>query len=222
MKQSLLRERLIARNATGKVQPEHLFIPPVGQIDSAAVAAIQSMAARAAAGDITARDVLWFAFQPRLDRVSHVLKPWPNTPSLTGIWERNDVRQESWIIFAELLDAWDREVSFVPYLLARFPWRLRDRILRGIGKRQNQFGSIKSTEKMFEEQAFIFDDEQPESVAIARRLLEELLKRFMTGEGDADEMAAWTELVNTRLQSTLVSPDYVFEPPQSGRTRRWA
>lgn len=217
-----LRERLIARRATQQVQQERLHVPPIGRIDSITVAAIQDLALQASEGDRAARDCLWFALQPRLDRVSHVLKPWPNTPSITGIWDRDDVRQETWMIFAELLESWNGKVDFVPYLLARFPWRLRDRILRGIGKRQNQYGLVRVTEEMLEEQAFIFDDEQPESVTVARRLLEELLKRFMTGEGDADEMAAWTELVNARQQSRLVSPDYDFERPQSGRTRRLA
>src|SRR5699024_2468216 len=120
-------------------------------IDADMVSKVQQLAGLARGGDTDARDCLLFSLRPRLDRMGWMLKPWPNTPRLTGLWDQDDVRQETWVVFAELLEAWDGNVNFVPYLLARFSWRLRDRILRGIGKRQNQLGTIRISEEMLAE-----------------------------------------------------------------------
>lgn len=212
-----LRDRLVARNASRDEKPELLAIPAIGRIDREMVAAVNELARIAKAGDIAARDCLWCSLRARIDRVSWVLKPWPNSAGITGIWDRDDVRQESWVVFAELLQTWDGKVSFVPYLLARFSWRLRDRILRGIGKRQTQYGEIRVPEEMIDGILVAADDESPESVALARTLLEELLHRFMSGEELPGEFDAWLELINASDTDVLVSPG---EHPRAARLGR--
>lgn len=201
-----LRQRLIACNAGREEKPERLDIPSTGQIDAATVAHVQALAIRAHAGDVAARDQLYFALRPRLDLISRVLRPWPNTSREIGIWGRDDVRQESWLVFTELLAVWDQSVSFIPYLLARFAWRLRDRILRGIGKSQTQFGSIRIPEHLLAELLQASDSEQPESVAIARKLLEELLNQQLAGTSSPGEFDAWLSLIHSSRETTLVSP----------------
>jgi RNA polymerase sigma factor (sigma-70 family) len=53
----------------------------------------------------------------------------------TGIWDRDDVEQEAWLVFNELIEQWSPDRPFGRYILATFPWRLRDAIYRGIGRR---------------------------------------------------------------------------------------
>jgi RNA polymerase sigma factor (sigma-70 family) len=53
-----------------------------------------------------------------------------------GVWERDDVVQEAYLVFVEIIGNWSPEIPFGRYLLANFPWRLRDAVYRGVGKRQ--------------------------------------------------------------------------------------
>lgn len=216
-----LRDRLIARNL--REEPLGILdVPATGRIDKAIVTAIHGLALAAKAGDVRARDELFFSLRPRLNRISWVLKPWPNGPEITGVWDRDDVHQETWVVFAELLEAWDATAGFVPYLFARFAWRLRDRILRGIGKSQHQYGSIRVSENMLDSLLTVDEEEQPESVAIARRLLEELIKRKMMGAGSPGELEAWHELINSSSKKALLSPTHEAASTASSREKRTA
>ena len=85
-------------------------------------------------GDQEARDALYAAFLPKLTRLMSPLRPPFAPPGAQGIWNRDDVAQEAYLVFVELIDAWSRDVSFTAYVLSRFPWRLKDVIHRGIGK----------------------------------------------------------------------------------------
>lgn len=220
--QPTLRERLAVRYGNQKEERVSLKIPPTGRIDAETVARVQRIAESARSGDMAARDQLFVALRPRLNRISWVLKPWPNSPGVTGIWDRDDVRQETWLVFAELLAAWDGKVGFIPYLLARFTWRLRDRILRGIGKQRTQYGTIQVSEEMLAEILVADDGEQPESVAMARKLLEELIRRQMMGASEPGELDAWLELINSREESPLVSPDQLPNDSNVSKTSRVA
>ncbi len=173
-----LRQRLISRHARLK-DPDPLAVPSAGVIDPMTVEALQHLAARAQGGDIGARDHLYFSLQPRLHRIGYVLRPWPNSPVLTGIWDRDDVNQECWLVFLDLLTAWDGDTSFVTYLLARFGWRLRDRILRGIGKPSVPHGLTRVPDDVLPVLLTARDSDQPESALIATKLLEHLLNQRM-------------------------------------------
>lgn len=201
-----LRERLAARYGREEVEREVLTVPASGHIDEQTVNAIHALAIRAHDGDVSARDCLFRSLQSRLDCTSNLMRPWPNTPEMVGIWDRRDVQQEAWVVFAELLAAWDQSVSFVPYLLARFAWRLRDRILRGIGKPQQQFGDIRIPEVLLQELLLTSEDEEPEAALMIQALLDELLVQYAEGSGSSEDVEAWLGLIGSSQESVLVSP----------------
>jgi DNA-directed RNA polymerase specialized sigma24 family protein len=92
------------------------------------------LAIRAQEGDQEARDALYAAFLPKLTQLMSSLRPPFAPPGSQGIWNRDDVAQEAYLVFVELIDAWSGDVSFTAYVLSRFPWRLKDVVHRGIGK----------------------------------------------------------------------------------------
>lgn len=173
-----LRKKILARR-NNPVEPAPLDIPLTGIIAPDIVAEIHLLASAGQAGDNPARDLLYASFRQRLGRMGYVLRPWPNTPQATGIWDRDDVDQEGWIVFAELLDAWDGESHFVKYLFARYPWRLRDRILRGIGKPLPPIGETQLPEFMLATSIYAPDEEQPESALMASGLLEQIINNAL-------------------------------------------
>lgn len=206
-----LRNRIVICNGTAQKSPEILEIPSKGTIGHKDLDQIQALATQAASGKIDARDRLFFSLKPRLDIKSWLVRPWPNTPELTGVWDRDDVEQESWLIFIELLESWNGEESFVPYLFARFAWRLRDRILRGIGKSQNQLGTMRVPETLLKEMLTSEDSVQPERAALAKELIANLMERVMTGALEREAAEAWLELVNDHQHRTLSSPGFVSD-----------
>lgn len=89
---------------------------------------LHAVALRAQRGDWTARDALYQAFAIKLQRMCRKI-PLPfSLPEETGIWDHEDVWQEGWFVFAAIIERWDPEVPFGRYLLAQFPWRLRDAV----------------------------------------------------------------------------------------------
>ena len=65
--------------------------------------------------------------------MSHVRTP-RAAPGETGLWDRDDVEQEAYLAFIDLVHGWSGDVSFTSWLLARFPWRLRNAVRSGIGR----------------------------------------------------------------------------------------
>lgn len=167
-----LKERMRERYGSPR-EPVPFDLPPIGRIPVSKIADIQLLATRARAGDTASRDLLYRSLRQRLVRIGRVLKPWPNTLTAIGIWDDDDVGQETYLIFVELLDAWDGELPFIPYLLGRFVWRLRDRILRGIGKPSVPRGMTPIFEPSVLE--MLLSGEQPESAVLALETLERLL-----------------------------------------------
>jgi RNA polymerase sigma factor (sigma-70 family) len=91
---------------------------------------LTSLARRAARGDDAARDLLWRAlaarFEPTIRRCGRaVWQPgwaWRNGRP----WALDDLRQEAWLVFVDLIADWDRQGAFLPYVTAYFSWRLRN------------------------------------------------------------------------------------------------
>lgn len=104
---------------------------PVAPADDALLTAL---ARQARLGDHEARELLWRVFAPRLEpalrRVGRmVYQPgwaWRDERP----WALDDLRQEAWLVFAELIADWNGEGSFVPYITAYFSWRLRRALRR--------------------------------------------------------------------------------------------
>lgn len=115
-----------------------VLLPLIGRdadMSPALERALHPIAIRAKAGDREARDALYRAFEPKLARfIRHIRVPYA-PPGDHALWERDDVIQEGWMAFAGLCEAWQPDIPFGRYVLANFPWRLRDAVLRGIARR---------------------------------------------------------------------------------------
>jgi RNA polymerase sigma factor (sigma-70 family) len=91
-------------------------------------AVLTALARRARHGDRDARELLWRAFSPMLEPVLRrsgrmTWRPaWARRDGRP--WELDDVRQEAWLVFSDLVDAWSGDGSFIPYVTAYFSWRL--------------------------------------------------------------------------------------------------
>jgi len=114
------------------------LLPIIGtedDIDPALERLLAEVARRAQSGDWAARDALYAAFEPKLSRFVRRIRV-PFMPAgCVGLWERDDVQQEAWLVFAGIVASWPEDVLFGRYVLANFPWRLRDAIHRGVAKR---------------------------------------------------------------------------------------
>ena len=96
---------------------------------------LHPLAVRAQGGDWAARDALYTAFEPKLMRFARRVRV-PFAPAgAHGVWERDDVNQEAYLVFTSVVANWPPAIPFGRYVLAHFPWRLRDAINRGVGKR---------------------------------------------------------------------------------------
>jgi RNA polymerase sigma factor (sigma-70 family) len=110
------------------------LLRPDQPVSPAQEAKLTGLARRAHRGDREARDLLWRALGPRLEpalrRCGRMTRQ-PQWARRDGRpWELDDLRQEAWRVFADLVDGWNEEGSFVPYATACFPWRLRDAMRR--------------------------------------------------------------------------------------------
>ena len=81
-------------------------------------------------GDVDARDTLYEALAAKIDRFVAGARrlAWSGDgPRRNGRpWDAEDLAQEAFPIFVNLLAAWPGDRPFGPYLLAHFPWRLRN------------------------------------------------------------------------------------------------
>ncbi len=121
------------RNPLAPVAPEPgpILLPIIGANDDFTPGLerkLNAVAVRAQSGDWTARDALHQALSVKLRRMCYKVPVPYNDLEITGIWDNDDVWQEGWLVFAAIVERWDAEGSFSRYLLAQFPWRLRDAI----------------------------------------------------------------------------------------------
>lgn len=88
------------------------------------------LALAARAGDAHARDLVYQALCPSIDRMvaGCARLTWAaDCPRRDGRpWDREDLAQEAYLIFSDLVRVWSGEGPFTPYLFAYFPWRLRN------------------------------------------------------------------------------------------------
>jgi RNA polymerase sigma factor (sigma-70 family) len=96
---------------------------------------LQPIAERARLGDHAARDALFAAFEPKIMRFVRRIRV-PFAPGgAHGLWDRDDVAQEAYLVFVGVIESWSPAIPFGRYMLANFPWRLRDAVHRGIARR---------------------------------------------------------------------------------------
>lgn len=87
------------------------------------------LAHAARAGDRGARDALYAALGPKIDAMLGRCRgrAWSSAgPRRDGApWELDDLAQEAYLAFVDLLAAWPGDGPIGPYLLAHLPWRIR-------------------------------------------------------------------------------------------------
>jgi RNA polymerase sigma factor (sigma-70 family) len=93
-------------------------------------AELTRLALAARAGDAGARDLVYQALTPSINRMvaGCARLTWAaDCPRRDGRpWDREDLAQEAYLIFNDLVRAWSGVGPFTPYLFAYFPWRLRN------------------------------------------------------------------------------------------------
>lgn len=93
-------------------------------------AALTRLALAARAGDRAARDQLYAELEPNIRRMvaGCARLTWAaDCPRREGRpWDREDVAQEAFLVFSDLIQAWSGVGPVTPYLFAYFPWRLRN------------------------------------------------------------------------------------------------
>ncbi|HEV2129383.1 MAG TPA: sigma-70 family RNA polymerase sigma factor [Thermomicrobiales bacterium] len=138
---SRLRQRLRQQRAAGQSRPGHADPPalvpvilPDAELGPALERRLLPTVTRANAGCREARDALHLAFRPKLQRfVRRITVPRAGQDTV-GLWDIDDVEQEAWLVFDELIRQWTPDRPFGRYVLATFPWRLRDAVYRGIAR----------------------------------------------------------------------------------------
>jgi RNA polymerase sigma factor (sigma-70 family) len=100
-------------------------LPVIGPIDAISdrLDVFLTIGAHAAkTGSLAARNALFLALQPKLLHQARQIRPW----MLPASWDKCDLEQEAFVVFAQLVDAWSGEGSFTGYILGHFGWRLRN------------------------------------------------------------------------------------------------
>lgn len=123
----------VSGNCSGASQaPVAPVVPTRGPIPEAIDSALSDLARAASRRDPVIRNTLYAAYAPVLDRIGRRIW-W--TMARKDLVDPGDVQNEGFLVFCALLDNWSGDGSFTRYLLARFSWRLRDRVMRANGRR---------------------------------------------------------------------------------------
>ncbi|CAN5776579.1 hypothetical protein BH20CHL3_BH20CHL3_10970 [soil metagenome] len=127
-----------ARNCQQPRATPPVLLPLIGfddELDAPLERTLHPVAMRAQGGDWVARDALYSAFEPKLARIARRIRtPWV-PDGCKGVWDKDDVAQEAYLAFVGVIENWPPGIPFGRYVLAHFPWRLRDAVYRGVGRR---------------------------------------------------------------------------------------
>ena len=112
------------------VAPLAPVLSPHERVPDAIDAQLARLAAQAKDGDRAARNALYLALLPRIASSIRKLRYSGNWNSSEGrSWLFDDLEQETFLIYCDLLDEWNPEPPrFAGYFFSRLPWRLRDRL----------------------------------------------------------------------------------------------
>jgi len=206
-------------------RPRHLHLLPAGArplpvavpllqpdqpVTPAQDALLTGIARQARLGDDIARDLLWRAFAPKLEpavrRAQRVAWAMGWARRNGRPWELDDARQEAWLTFADLVETWPGEGSFIPFVMSYFPWRLRN-AMRQLGPPRLR-GAIPSRREPMGEDA-----------ALAERETEALLAALLAALSPAD-----AHVLQLRLREGLTLSEIADRLDLSRRTvyRGWA
>lgn len=109
------------------------MLPVDGPVPLVLDQTLTAIARLAQLGDMAARDHLYAAFAPSINRLAHRFggPGW----GAGAVWDVDDLIQEGYLIFLDLVDGWPGGESFVAYALGRLPWRIRNAVRRFNGPR---------------------------------------------------------------------------------------
>jgi RNA polymerase sigma factor (sigma-70 family) len=103
-------------------------LPPHGAVPSEVDSQLGRLGQRAVQGDRDALNALYAAYLPRLDHwVRRSLGNCYRTGADPAI-EPDDIVQQAYLVFADLMRSWSGGGSLSAYLIAYFPWRLSDAV----------------------------------------------------------------------------------------------
>jgi len=88
------------------------------------------VAHEAQSGDIAARNALYTACQPKIARFTRRYAFASGGTHRFPAFDFDDVAQEAFLVFADLIDDWPGGDSFCAYFLGHFPWQLRNALRR--------------------------------------------------------------------------------------------
>jgi DNA-directed RNA polymerase specialized sigma24 family protein len=167
------------------------------------------LAQRARHGDQAANQLLWRAFQARLEPAVNGCAratqqdAWPQRDGRP--WVQEDLRQEAFLVFSDLTATWEGTESYVSYITAHFAWRLRLAARRLGPQRQPALHAVR-----------------PDLPAVCRELLDAeyraLLEAIAARLSPADAV-----VLDLRVREGRVLGDIAHQlgVPERTITRRW-
>lgn len=99
-------------------------LSPRGAVPAEIDAQLGILGRRAASGDRAARNALYAAFAPRLDHWVRRAQGSSRRYGVDQAVESEDIAQQAFIVFADLMHSWNGRGSISAYVIAYFPWRL--------------------------------------------------------------------------------------------------
>jgi RNA polymerase sigma factor (sigma-70 family) len=140
-------------------------IGPTDAISERLDAFLTKSALAAKTGSLAARNALFLALQPKLLHQARQVRPW----MLPASWDKSDLEQEAFVVFAQLVDAWSGEGSFTGYILSHFGWRLRNAVRHARDRERLPVARLE-TATLVEDDSWAAEE--------LRVLLEEIAARF--------------------------------------------
>lgn len=172
------RHRLESPNAQLTLAP---VVPVRGMIPPGMDQMLSNAARAAQPDDAELRNTLYAAYAPRLHRI--LVRYWYRNLREFGC-ELADLEQETFLIFARLLDGWSGAGSFSAYLHGAFPWRIYDAARRFAPREQPITEQVEATlgedESFAAEEALALLEELASSLSPFDRML--LLRHVREGE----------------------------------------
>jgi RNA polymerase sigma factor (sigma-70 family) len=174
------------RNPLAPMVPERVLLPVIGANDELLPSferTLEPIAHRAWSGDRVARDALYAAFEPKLMRFARSIHVPFAPPGTFAIWDRHDVAQEAYLAFLDVIASWTPHIPFGRYVLAHFPWRLRDVVYRGLARSVVPSGLVVVAEERID-----WIGDATTAAAESRVLLESLAESF---DSPYDDILRW-------------------------------
>ena len=180
-----------AGGAAGRAAPPLLpLLRPADDPTADTERALAAAAVAARAGDRAARDAIFQALGPKIDRMA--AREARRAAATGGAlrdgrpWDREDLGQEAYCLLVELIAAWPGDGPFVPYALAYLSWRLADTRRRWTARRRIETHPVAARDEALADESAAAEEALARLAAIAARLpaIEGELLRGIVGRGD--------------------------------------